>query len=261
MRTRNNANFSVLTFYDLSLINGPSNGVMGTVCTSDCIQSMESIKQIITTSIYSCYQWKQNNLVRGGCNKGIIILLDTKLLHCTAQQKLLCILQLITVTAGNASHLMNTFTEHNDRISYNVEHDSYQDMHFWHLFLLCISLNGAENFQIYAWKVNSTKHTVKSFPKNNQNLLPCSSDHEKVRIQFPDYARKHSISCGYLSWNFFIRKVRYSSLIEFLTYHRCGYASADIGNYRDDTTYMCISCQQNIFKLRYIENNLCIAVF
>ena len=196
-------------------MNGPSNGVKA---SADYIQSMENIKPIIITSIYSFYQREQ---FRSGCNGGIIISfdIDHELLNCIAQQKpsLVCILQSITVTAANASHLMNTFSGHNSGISYNVEHDSYKDMHFWHLFLVCISANGTENFQIYTW---NTKNTVKFIFMNNQKLLACSSDHDKARFQFLDYTRRHDISSGYLiSCNFLKRKVRDSSLIEGVAKH------------------------------------------
>ena len=203
---RINAN---LIFDHICVMNSPSNGAVANTFTSDYIQPVENIRAIITMCINSFEQ----NLAIGGCNGGVITSLDTELLH-NAQQNpsINRILQSVTVTAENASHMMNTFTEHDSRISYNVEHDSYQDMHFWHLFSLCISLHGAENFQIHVWKVNSTRNMVKSFTMNNQNLLAHSSD--KARFQFPVYIRRHNISCGYLSCSFFIRKVRYSSLID-----------------------------------------------
>ena len=211
-----NAIFSNLTFdhFCYLLMNGHmTNGAMANVFTT---QSMENMKAILTTSIYSFYQWEQNSLVTGGGNRGIIVSLDTELLHCTAQLKpsmnlLLSFLQSVTVTAGNASHLMNTFTEHDDRISldnHNVEHE---DMHLWHTLLVCISSNGTENFQIYAWKVNSTTNIMKFM----NNLIA-----EKERSQttgslssnlFPDYTRRHNISSGYqISCSFFKRKVSHN---------------------------------------------------
>ena len=201
-------------FDNICIMNRHSNGAMANAFISDNIQPMVNIRAIITMCVYSFYQWEQNSLMRCGCNGGII--------NYTVQQKpsLVCILQSITVTAANASHLMNTFSEHNGGISYSVEHDSYQDMHFWHLFLAFISVNGAENFQIYTWKVNSTKNTVKFIFMNNQKLLACSSDHDKARFQFLDYTRRHDISSGYLiSCNFLKRKVRDSSLIEGVAKH------------------------------------------
>ena len=201
-------------------MNGPCNGAMANVFTT---QSMKS------TWIYSFYRWEQNNLVTGGGNRGVIISLDTEFLHCIAQQKpsmnlLLSSLQSVTVTAGNTSHLMNTFTEHDDRISlddneYNMEHNSYQDMHLWHTLLVCISLDGTENFQIYAWKVNRTTNIMKSlFIMKSQNLIACKSEKERFQTTgslssnlFPDYTRRHNISNGYqISCSFFKGKVSHN---------------------------------------------------
>ena len=212
----NNVIFSKLTFDHfcyLWTMNGPSNGAMANVFTSDYTQSTENIKGILNTSIalYSLifYQWEQNNLVRCG---GIIIPSDTELLHYTADEKpstnlLLCFLQSITITAGNASHLMNILIEQYDRVpldEHAVEHDSYQDMHFWHLVLACISLNGTEKFLIsHAWGVNGTTDIM------NQNLITCRkySLFNKRLDLFLDYTRRHNIPSGYqIDCSFFKRK-------------------------------------------------------
>ena len=134
----------------------------------------------IQLSAYSSYQWKLKTLVQGKGNGEIIMSTATESLHHDAQAKdfkkiTVPLYFLQSVIADNdASGLMSILNGY-DRLTLdnsNVKHNFYQDMYWWHMFLVCIDLNGTENSQNFCvWQVYITSSIMKFvFFMNNKSL-------------------------------------------------------------------------------------------
>lgn len=192
-------------------------GFLNEITTSDDNQSNKIIKKFI--AVFSFCHWKLIIFSGVECTGEMITLMTTKQLYCIAQGKyfsdinsLLRFLQPFLVGNG-ASLMMNTPAKRKgNRDSCNVEHDYYQNIHWWHLF--GINSNGTENPQaFYVWKVNNYISDIMFFMINNQSFIHSGEQNKRFkRIKFPVYTNMYTLLSILLSSGYQISFLKRNSI-------------------------------------------------